>query len=155
MFERRLYYHIDWVLIGAVLAICAIGLSMIYSATGGAGRVYWTQVYALGLGLIAMAVALIQGERLAKRSNWQPSLFSSDKKLKLPRAAVPRQVETIINHRLVNRTQIVAGVSGGVMVAPEDVLRDSQGTDDASIAEMRDSLRPDNNVSDTWWWDAQ
>jgi len=23
MFERRLYHHIDWVLIGAVLAICA------------------------------------------------------------------------------------------------------------------------------------
>ena len=50
MFERRLYHHIDWVLIGAVLAICAIGLAMIYSTTGGAGRVYWTQVYALGLG---------------------------------------------------------------------------------------------------------
>ena len=55
MFERRLYHHIDWLLIGAVLAICAIGLAMIYSTTGGAGRVYWTQVYALGLGLIAMA----------------------------------------------------------------------------------------------------
>ena len=50
MFERRLYHHIDWLLIGAVLAICAIGLAMIYSTTGGAGRVYWTQVYALGLG---------------------------------------------------------------------------------------------------------
>ena len=57
MFERRLYHHIDWVLIGAVLAICALGLAMIYSTTGGAGRVYWTQVYALGLGLVAMAVA--------------------------------------------------------------------------------------------------
>lgn len=71
MFERRLYYHIDWVLIGAVLAICAIGLSMIYSATGGAGRVYWTQVYALGLGLIAMAVALsIDYRSLADKSHW-------------------------------------------------------------------------------------
>ena len=29
MFERRLYHHIDWVLIGAVLAICALGLAMI------------------------------------------------------------------------------------------------------------------------------
>ena len=55
MFERRLYHHIDWLLIGAVLAICALGLAMIYSTTGGSGRVYWTQVYALGLGLIAMA----------------------------------------------------------------------------------------------------
>ena len=71
MFERRLYHHIDWVLIGAVLAICAIGLAMIYSTTGGAGRVYWTQVYALGLGLVAMAVALsIDYRSLADKSHW-------------------------------------------------------------------------------------
>ncbi len=71
MFERRLYYHIDWVLIGAVLAICAVGLAMIYSATGGAGRVYWTQVYALGLGLIAMGVCLsVDYRSLADKSHW-------------------------------------------------------------------------------------
>jgi rod shape determining protein RodA len=71
VFERRLYYHIDWVLIGAVLAICAIGLAMIYSSTGGAGRVYWTQIYALGLGLIAMGVCLsIDYRSLADKSHW-------------------------------------------------------------------------------------
>ncbi len=71
MFERRLYHHIDWVLIGAVLAICAIGLAMIYSTTGGAGRVYSTQVYALGLGLVAMAVALsVDYRSLADKSHW-------------------------------------------------------------------------------------
>ena len=71
MFERRLYHHIDWILIVAVIAICAIGLAMIYSTTGGAGRVYWTQVYALGLGLIAMAVALsVDYRSLADKSHW-------------------------------------------------------------------------------------
>lgn len=58
MFERRLYFHIDWLLIGAVFALCAIGLAMIYSATGGPTSVYWTQIYAIGLGLIAMLVCL-------------------------------------------------------------------------------------------------
>ena len=33
MFERRLYYHIDWALLTALLALCGIGLAMIYSAT--------------------------------------------------------------------------------------------------------------------------
>ena len=71
MFERRLYHHIDWVLIGAVLAICAIGLTMIYSTTGGAGHIYWTQVYALGLGLVAMAVAVsVDYRSLADKSHW-------------------------------------------------------------------------------------
>ena len=69
MFERRLYYHIDWLLIGALLAICVVGLAMIYSTSGGATRLYWTQVYALGLGLVAMAVAVtIDYRALADKS---------------------------------------------------------------------------------------
>ena len=71
MFERRLYHHIDWLLIGAVLTICALGLAMIYSATGGGSRVYWTQVYALGLGLGAMLICLAVDYRsLADKSHW-------------------------------------------------------------------------------------
>ncbi len=71
MFERRLYHHVDWILIGAVLAICAIGLMMIYSTTGGAGRIYWTQVYALGLGLVGMAIAVtIDYRSLADKSHF-------------------------------------------------------------------------------------
>ena len=71
MFERRLYYHIDWLLIAAVFAICALGLAMIYSTTGGAGSVYWTQVYALGLGAMAMVLCLTFDYRsLADKSHF-------------------------------------------------------------------------------------
>ena len=59
MLERRLYFHIDWALIAAVLALCAIGVTMIYSTTGGPTRVYWTQLYAMALGLGAMGFALL------------------------------------------------------------------------------------------------
>src|SRR5690606_4531074 len=71
MFERRLYFHIDWLLIAAVFALCAIGLAMIYSTTGGLTRVYWTQVYAVGLGTLAMAVCLAVDYRSpAAKSHW-------------------------------------------------------------------------------------
>ena len=33
MFERRLYYHIDWALLLAILALCGLGVAMIYSTT--------------------------------------------------------------------------------------------------------------------------
>jgi rod shape determining protein RodA len=70
MFERRLYFHIDWLLIGAVLSLCLIGLAMIYSATGGPTRVYYTQVYAIGLGLAAMLVCMMVDYRsLADKSH--------------------------------------------------------------------------------------
>ena len=70
--ERRLYFHLDWLLLAAVLAICAIGITMIYSATQSTTpRLYVTQLYALALGLIAMLVALtIDYRTLADKSHW-------------------------------------------------------------------------------------
>ena len=66
MFERRLYFHIDWLLLGAVLVLAAIGVSMIYSTTyvtladgtGHAGARFWVQLYAVGIGVFAMLVCL-------------------------------------------------------------------------------------------------
>jgi len=63
MFERRLYYHVDWLLLGAVLLLCGLGLAMIYSTTynatqGTAGTQVTTQVYALLLGLLALVICL-------------------------------------------------------------------------------------------------
>ena len=61
MFERRLYYHIDWALLVAILALCALGVAMIYSTANGSratGHLYITQLYALAIGLAAMVVTL-------------------------------------------------------------------------------------------------
>jgi rod shape determining protein RodA len=70
MLERRLYFHIDWLLIAAIGALCAIGLAMIFSTTGGAGRLYWTQLYAAAIGACAMAAAMMIDYRsLADKSH--------------------------------------------------------------------------------------
>src|SRR5476651_615929 len=62
MFERRLYYHIDWGLLAAILALCGLGVAMIYSTTFDptrcTSRMYVTQMYAIVLGLVAMGVML-------------------------------------------------------------------------------------------------
>ena len=65
MFERRLIFHVDWLLIGALLMIVGIGIAMIYSTTyvivgdaGHAGPQVRTQTYALVLGFIALAICL-------------------------------------------------------------------------------------------------
>jgi rod shape determining protein RodA len=72
MFERRLYFHIDWALVVAVLALCGMGVLMIYSATQStAPRLYISQLYALGLGAAALAVMVaIDYRTLADRSHW-------------------------------------------------------------------------------------
>src|ERR1051325_2467094 len=62
MFEQRLYYHIDWALVIAMLALCALGVIMIYSTTSDPTRatshMWVTQLYAIVLGLAAMVFAL-------------------------------------------------------------------------------------------------
>jgi rod shape determining protein RodA len=62
MFERRLYYHIDWALVIAMLALCGLGVAMIYSTTSDPTRamshMYLTQLYAIGLGIVAMVFTL-------------------------------------------------------------------------------------------------
>jgi len=70
MFERRLYHHVDWALLAAVLSLCLIGLMQIYSATGGATRIYYTQIYGITVGLIALLVCLsIDYRSLADKSH--------------------------------------------------------------------------------------
>jgi len=74
VFERRLYLHIDWLMIAAVLVLAGTGLAMIYSASGaaagGSPRLFVTQLNALALGLLVLlACLLIDYRTLAETSH--------------------------------------------------------------------------------------
>jgi rod shape determining protein RodA len=62
LFERRLYFHIDWGLLIAILALCTLGVVMIYSTTSdptrGTSHMYVTQLYAIVIGLCVMVFTL-------------------------------------------------------------------------------------------------
>jgi hypothetical protein len=103
---------------------------------------------------LAMAVALVQREGLAEDAGWQPALLASSEQLRLPQGIVPRQVETVVNHRVINRRHIIAGVSGGVMVAPGDMLRENR-TESSTLVKERVPKPPREAASRIWWWDAQ
>jgi len=103
---------------------------------------------------LAMAVALIQSEGLAEKAGWKPTLLTSADKLRVPQSAVPREVETVINHRVINQRTILAGVSGGVMVAPSDVLQTARANDSAGAAVERAAPAPKDLSAEAWWWDA-
>ena len=55
--------HIDWALLIALFALCAVGVAMIFSTTSdptrGNSHLYVTQVYAIGLGAIALVVGIV------------------------------------------------------------------------------------------------
>jgi len=63
MIERRLYFHVDWLMLVAILLLCGISVAMVYSTTwdparNAASRLYVTQVYAIAIGLLALLVCL-------------------------------------------------------------------------------------------------
>jgi len=70
VFERRLYHHVDFGLLAAILALCAIGLTQIYSATGGWTSIVETQIVGILLGMVALVVCLsIDYRTLADKSH--------------------------------------------------------------------------------------
>ena len=78
MFEQRLYKHLDWSLLAAVLMLCLFGLLMIYSTTYDpirerVGREFYTQLSAMGIGLVAMAIVLLIDYRTL--SEYAPVLY--------------------------------------------------------------------------------
>jgi hypothetical protein len=103
---------------------------------------------------LAMAIALVEKEGLAKRVEWSPTIFASNEKLTLPQAPVPRTVDTVISHRIVDKTQFVAGVSGGVMIAPADELDRASETKQIS-ARSQSPPKPDETSAEMWWWDGE
>lgn len=104
---------------------------------------------------LAMAVALIDEADLKSKVGWEPSLFVRADLLRLPTGPVPRQVETVIAHRVIQRRHIVAGVSGGVLVAPSDLLKASPATekDNRPLGAKRLANSPAEGGA-IWWWDA-
>jgi rod shape determining protein RodA len=60
MMERRLISHIDWLLVAAIVLITSIGLMTIASVfRTSAGSQFWTQLYAVGLGVLALVVCVM------------------------------------------------------------------------------------------------
>ncbi len=69
--DRRLVASLDWVLVGATLALTAIGVAMVYSATqsGRTPDLYLKQLALVGVGCLGLVVAAtVDYRRLADRS---------------------------------------------------------------------------------------
>ena len=74
MFEHRLAVYIDWALLGAIGILCAIGATMVFSATydpasGSVGAEFYRHLVALAIGAVALVGCLVVDYRtLADRA---------------------------------------------------------------------------------------
>lgn len=103
---------------------------------------------------LALVAALIRAERLDEQAAWRMSILGDAAKFPVRLAAVPKQVETVMNHRLVEQKHIIVGVSGGVsfdansLVQAQAIKADEYGL----MSSDRASATP-NAAREIWWWD--
>ena len=110
---------------------------------------------------LALATTIIQSEDWPGRTDWPMPYFgeSTDNSAAVYRpwtASVPLEVETVLNHRVIGRRYIVAGVSGGVSVhaaeAAEQLVSTAEA--DATLERVSAADRGEfGDASDRWWWD--
>jgi Protein of unknown function (DUF1598) len=105
---------------------------------------------------LAMAVALIQTDHLADHAGWKPSRLFDPDKLRLPQGPIAKEVDTVANYRVANSRTIIAGVSGGVIVAPADALaKPREAASPEALAAHNQAAPVADPESGVWWWDAK
>ncbi|MBW3597126.1 MAG: DUF1598 domain-containing protein, partial [Planctomycetes bacterium] len=104
---------------------------------------------------LALVAALLRSENLPELIDWRMPHFGPEGAYAPSLGHAPAQVESVVNHRVMNRTKFVAGVSGGVTVEPqqfvkaENVKLDEYG----GLNAAHGNSAPQNLPADAWWWD--
>lgn len=107
------------------------------------------------LGDIALVAALIRGESLAHRAEWHLTCFGPEGDYPVPLGAAPREVDSVVGHRVVYGTMVVAGVSGGVRVDPLPLVSAGAmvGRPNEALGASRAAALPETLPRALWWWD--
>ncbi len=103
---------------------------------------------------MALVGALLKAEKLPERVDWHLTCFGDPQQYKVAELEQPKTVETVINHRIVNRSIILVGVSGGVSVDPSALVAPSaMQADYGVLREQHSAAKPKAAVPNVWWWD--
>ena len=107
---------------------------------------------------LALAGALMREEDLPGRAGWHMTCFGNPQAFPVQLGMAPQQVDTVVNYRVIGGVHILAGVSGGVRVAPgalvarQNLAIDQHGT----LGTQRTAALPKQSLpADAWWWEGE
>lgn len=104
---------------------------------------------------LSLVSALIAKQRLDDQVGWHLTCFADADQYPHERGFAPQRVESVMNHKIVNRVHILAAVSGGVrcdparLVAADKLETDSSG----KLGSEYSRYKPENVARRSWWWD--
>jgi hypothetical protein len=104
---------------------------------------------------LALVATLLKNENLPELIDWHLPHFGPKGQYQPLLGEAPKQVETVINDRVMSRTKFVAGVSGGVTVEPQAFVRPENVKLDeyGGLKAARGNSHPKDLPADVWWWD--
>lgn len=105
---------------------------------------------------LALVASLIERERLGDQADWPQLHFGPDRPYQVAKYRTPKDVETIMNYRLIEQKHIIAGVSGGVRVdISEAIGSDRIKTDEYGLlkADHTAGAPKEDLKLRQWWWD--
>jgi hypothetical protein len=105
---------------------------------------------------LALAVALIQRGGLAERVGWHAIGIRDAERFSVELGPAPREVDTVMHHRVIQDKYVIVGVSGGVRVDPWKLVDPSRAEVDRYgklVAEHATGKDARIHEVDRWWWD--
>lgn len=104
---------------------------------------------------LGMVAALLQSEHLAQKAHWAAGCFGIDGSYETVKVPASKTVESVINHRVYNDTNVVVQVAGGVRGDVLTLARQTQLHQEASeLKAIPAQAKPVKLPAGRWWWDA-
>jgi hypothetical protein len=105
---------------------------------------------------LALVGAILKSESLPDRCAWHQTCFGDAGEYRPRLDIAPQWVDSVMNHRVVNRVHVLVGVSGGVRADPWSLVQ-AEKHDTTHAAGLtngrRYSLEQRPAERTAWWWD--
>ncbi len=104
---------------------------------------------------LALVSALIQHEKLNDKAGWDLGVFTPRGDYATARYAVPKEIDSVVNHRVYNGRDIVVQVAGGVKGDFMSVVKDAKLTPESPrLGSVAKIAKAPELPAGRWWWDA-
>lgn len=104
---------------------------------------------------LALTAALIEREGIEQRIEWNGGVFAANGGYKTASYGVPKEVDTVVNHRVYNGKDIVVQVAGGVRVDVSAAMEEAGSKESATLSGVASTAKPSALPEGRWWWDAK
>ena len=105
---------------------------------------------------LALVAGLLRHEDLSAQLDWSMNHVLDPHRYEVRLGHIPKAVDTVVSHRVINNRTIVAGISGGVYVNTKQLMNSGiiTANDQAELAYQKIEAGHGRQADTSWWWDA-